>query len=45
MNGMVSDSAGMNSIRKGKVGIRLDRYNRAKLYKAQEFKLDFVENG
>ena len=45
MDGTVTDPAGMNSVRKGEVGVRLHRYNGAKLYKAQEFKLDFVQNG
>lgn len=43
--GLVNNSAGMKSTRKGKVEIRLDRYNRAKSYKTQELRRDFVENG
>lgn len=40
----MNNSAGMKSMRKAKVEIRLDRCNEAKSYKAQEFRPDFIEN-
>lgn len=43
--GLVNNSTGTKSTRKGKMEIRLDRYNRAKSYKTQEFRLNCVENG
>lgn len=41
----MNNSAGMKSMRKGKVEIRLDRCNGAKSYKAQECRWDFIEKG
>lgn len=43
--GIMNNSAGMKSMRKGKVEIRLDRCNGAKSYKAQECRWDFIEKG